>query len=203
MNRALRIAVAEDEPVMQTYLTETLTSLGHRVVSMVATGQELVQQCRTLRPDMVISDIKMPDMDGLDAAARIWSDEPVPIMVVSAYHEPALIERAEHSHVMAYLVKPIKQGDLAPAIAIAWRRFEEFKSLQQETDNLRQAIEDRKTIERAKGIIMKRTGFGEAEAFRRLQAMASEKSRKMVEIAGTIVLAEEVVAPGETRRSGS
>ena len=126
----------------------------------------------------------------------------MPIVVISAYHEPALIERAGHSHVMAYLVKPIKQGDLAPAIAIATRRFEEFKSLQRETADLRQALEDRKVIERAKGIIMKRTGLGEEEAFRRLQAMASDKSRKMVEIAATIVLAEEIVAPAERRRNG-
>jgi two-component system, response regulator PdtaR len=202
MNRSLRIAVADDEPVMQTYLTETLTSLGHQVVSRATTGRQLVEQCRALLPDLVISDIKMPDMDGLDAAAQIWSNEPVPIMVVSAYHEPALIERAGHSDVMAYLVKPIKHGDLAPAIAIATRRFEEFKSLQREADDLRQALEDRKMIERAKGIIMKRTDLGEAEAFRRLQAMASEKSRKMVEIAATIVLAEEIVGPGERRRSG-
>jgi response regulator NasT len=103
---------------------------------------------------------------------------------------------------MAYLVKPIRQGDLAPAIAIATRRFEEFKSLQRETADLRQALEDRKVIERAKGIIMKRTGLGEEEAFRRLQAMASDKSRKMVEIAATIVLAEEIVAPAERRRNG-
>jgi response regulator NasT len=202
MNRSLRIVIADDEPVMHTYLTETLKTLGHQVVSKATTGRELVEQCRMLRPDLVISDIKMADMDGLDAAAQIWNDEPVPIVVVSAYHEPALIERAGHSHVMAYLVKPIRQGDLAPAIAIATRRFEEFKSLQRETADLRQALEDRKVIERAKGIIMKRTGLGEEEAFRRLQAMASDKSRKMVEIAATIVLAEEIVAPAERRRNG-
>ena len=202
MNRSLRIVIADDEPVMHTYLTETLTTLGHQVVSKATTGRELMEQCRMQRPDLVISDIKMADMDGLDAAAQIWNDEPVPIVVVSAYHEPALIERAGHSHVMAYLVKPIRQGDLAPAIAIATRRFEEFKSLQRETADLRQALEDRKVIERAKGIIMKRTGLGEEEAFRRLQAMASDKSRKMVEIAATIVLAEEIVAPAERRRNG-
>ncbi len=201
MNRGLRIAVADDEPVMHTYLTETLTTLGHEVVSAATTGQQLVEQCRAHRPDLVISDIKRPGLDGLDAAAQIWSDEPVPIVVISAYHEPALIERAGHSHVMAYLVKPIKQGDLAPAIAIATRRFEEFKSLQRETDNLRQALEDRKVIERAKGIIMKRAGLDEADAFRRLQSMASEKSRELVDIAAIIVLAEEATSPAERPRS--
>ncbi len=199
MNRSVRVAIAEDEPLMQTFLAETLTDLGLQVVSVAATGRELLEHCRAHRPDLVISDIKMPDMNGLDAAEEIWKAEPVPIIIVSAYHEPALIERAEETHVMAYLVKPIKQGDLAPAIAIARRRFEEFKSLKEEATNLRQALEDRKTIERAKGIIMNRAGLGEAEAFRRLQRMASEKNRKLVEIATMIVLAEEAVRPSEGR----
>lgn len=197
MNRSLRIAVAEDEPLMQTYLAETLTALGHEVVSVAETGRELVEHCVASRPDLVITDIRMPDMDGLDAAAAIWSEEPVPLTVISAYHEPDLIERAQRHHVMAYLVKPIKHDDLAPAIAIAMRRFEEFKSLQVEADGLRQALENRKTIERAKGIIMTRSGLGEAEAFRRLQRLASERNKKLIEVAAMIVLADEAVGPGE------
>jgi response regulator NasT len=185
---------------MQTYLTETLAVLGHEVVLVAATGRELVEQCRTKRPDLVITDVKMPDLDGLTAAAEIWGDAPIPIIVVSAHHERALIERAEQTHIMAYLVKPIKQDDLAPAIAIAAHRFQEFKSLEEQAQSLRQALEDRKTIERAKGVVMKRTGLGEAEAFQRLQRLASEKSRKLVEIAAMIVLAEEAMkAPPESR----
>lgn len=191
MNRSLRISVAEDEPVMRKYLQETLTVLGHQVVSTAETGRELVEQCLSLTPDLVITDIRMPDMDGLDAAAAIYAKELVPIIVVSAHHDPELIERAEKNHVIAYLVKPIKEENLEPAIAIAMRRFSEFQATRTEAANLRQALEDRKLVERAKGILMKRTGLAEPDAFRRLQKLASDKNRKLVEVAQSIVMAEE------------
>jgi response regulator NasT len=191
MTRPLRIAIADDEPFMQEYLRETLTLMGHEVVAVVGRGRELVEQCRAGQPDLVITDIKMPDLDGLDAAAELYGIRPVPIIVVSAFHDPELIARAESRHVLAYLVKPIKQDDLEPAIAIAVRRFEEFQAMRHEAENLRQALEDRKTIERAKGILMKRTGLDEPAAFRRLQKVASEKSRKLVEIAEMILVSEE------------
>lgn len=191
MNRSLRIAVAEDEPLMRKYLQETLTVLGHQVVALAETGRELVQQCLALNPDLVITDVRMPDMDGLDAAAAIYAKDLVPIIVVSAYHDPELIERAEKNHIIAYLVKPIKEENLGPAIAIAMRRFQEFQTTRQEANNLRQALEDRKMIERAKGILMKRTGLDEPNAFRRLQKLASDNNRKLVEVAQSIVMAEE------------
>lgn len=191
MNRSLRIAVADDEPLMRKYLNETLTVLGHQVVSTAQTGAELVEQCLSLNPDLVITDVRMPDMDGLDAAAAIYAKDLVPIIVVSAYHDPDLIERAEKNHVIAYLVKPIKEENLGPAIAIAMRRFQEFQATRKEANDLRQALEDRKMIERAKGILMKRTGLDEPAAFRRLQKLASDKNRKLVDVAQSIVTAEE------------
>jgi response regulator NasT len=191
MNRNLRIAVAEDEPIMRKYLEETLTLLGNEVLCLAATGRELVEKCRALRPDLVITDIRLPDGDGLEAAREIYQAEPVPIIVLSAFHESELIARAEKSHVLAYLVKPIKQEDLEPAIAIAMTRFQELRTTRQEADNLRQALEDRKLIERAKGIIMKRSGLDEPDAFRRLQKMARDKNKKLVDIAAIIVTAEE------------
>src|SRR5262249_51848673 len=142
-------------------------------------------------PDLVITDIKMPDMDGIDAASRIYRDGPVPIILVSAYHDSEFIRRAEADHVLAYLVKPIKQADLEPAIAIALRRFEQFQALRKESADLKQALEDRKLIERAKGLMMKKAGLGEQEAFTKLQRLASNKNKKLVEIAQMIVTAEE------------
>ena len=197
MNRSLRVAVAEDEPLMRKYLEETLTVLGHQVVLVAKTGKELVQQYVTVRPDLVITDVRMPDMDGLEAAAAIYATDLVPIIVVSAHHDADLIERAENNHVVAYLVKPIKQENLGPAIAIAMRRFQEFQTTRQEANDLRQALEDRKILERAKGILMKRTGLDEPEAFRRLQKLARDNNRKLVDIAKNIVMAEEAFQKGE------
>lgn len=191
MNHSISVAVAEDEPLMQKYLQETLKLLGHRVACLVGSGRELIEHCRAQRPDLVITDIRLPDMDGLAAAAEIYNSEALPIIVVSAFHDQELIERAEKNHVLAYLVKPIKQQDLEPAIAIAMRRFQEFQSMRQEADNLRQALEDRKLIERAKGLLMKRAGLDEPEAFRRLQKLARDKNQKLVQIAHVIVTAEE------------
>jgi two-component system, response regulator PdtaR len=191
MNRCLRIAVAEDEQLMRKYLEETLTLLGHKVPCLAATADELIEGCKAVRPDLVITDIRLPDMDGLLAAARVYECEAVPIIVISAFHDPELIERAEKNHVLAYLVKPIKQQDLEPAISIAMSRFEDYRTVRQEADDLRQALEDRKIIERAKGLLMKRANLNEPEAFRRLQKLARDKNQKLVEIAQMIVTADE------------
>jgi response regulator NasT len=193
MSRALRVAVADDERDMRDFFREFLPPLGHTVVGTASTGSELVALCRAQRPDLVITDIKMPDMDGIDAAMEVCREQPVPVILVSAFHEPELLERAEANHVLAYLVKPIKAADLVPAIGIALRRFEQFQALQQEAADLRQALDDRKVIERAKGVLMKRARLDEAEAFRRMQKLASEKSRKLVDIATAILVAEEAV----------
>ncbi len=197
MTERLQIAVADDEPEMRDYLQETLGVLGHQVVSIAETGKELVQQCQTSPPDLVITDIKMPDMDGIAAATEVCRERPIPVILVSAYHDPELIERAQTGHVLAYLIKPIKQADLETAIALAMRRFKEFVALQQQADDLRQALEDRKIIERAKGILMKRGELDESTAFRRLQKLSNEKNLKMVEIARQILVAEEAFAESD------
>ncbi len=191
MSRPLRIAVADDEPDMQDYFRTILPDLGHEVVAVAKDGRELVAACRAHKPDLVITDIKMPDMDGIDAATQIYRDGPIPVILVSAYHDPEFIRRAEADHILAYLVKPIKQADLEPAIAIAMRRFEQFQALRKEAADLKQALEDRKTIEKAKGILMKKAGLDEGDAFRRLQRLASDKNKKLIEIAQTILTAEE------------
>jgi len=192
---SLRIAVADDEPDMREYFQKSLVRLGHKVVAVAQNGQQLVEQCRAQSPDLVITDIKMPDMDGIEAALLIYRERPVPVILVSAYHDAALIERAEADHILGYLVKPIKQADLEPVIGLAVRRFEQFQELRKETADLRQALADRKVIERAKGVLMKRAPMDEQEAFRRLQKLASEKSRKLAEVAQMILIAEEAVQP--------
>ena len=197
MNRSLRIAVADDEPDMRDYFRKILPRLGHQVVAAAETGQELVEQCRKTQPDLVITDIKMPDMDGIDAATLIYQEWPVPVILVSAYHDTKLIERAEADHILGYLVKPIKQADLAPTIALAVRRFEQFQELSREASDLRQALEDRKAIERAKGLLMKEAGLDEHQAFQRLQKLAASQNRKLVEVARMILQGERGRPPGK------
>jgi two-component system, response regulator PdtaR len=195
MTRSLKIAVADDELDMRDYFQTILPLLGHSVVVAAQDGRELIQKCRETHPDLVITDIKMPDMDGIDAAALIYRDAPVPVILVSAYHDPEFVRRAEADYIMAYLVKPIKQADLEPTIAIAIRRFEQFQALRKEAADMKQALEDRKVIERAKGILMKKAGYDEHDAFRRLQKLASDKNRKLVDIAHMILTAEEALGP--------
>ena len=118
----LRVAVADDEPEIRDYLKEALPRLGHEVVAVASTGRELVDLVRATAPDLVITDIKMPDMDGIDAAVTLYKQRPVPVILVSAFHDAELIARAEADHIMGYLVKPIKQPDLEPVIILAMRR---------------------------------------------------------------------------------
>ena len=161
------------------------------------TGRELIEHCQQFQPELVVSDIKMPDLDGIDAAEEIYRNQPIPIILISDLLDADLVQRASHQHIiMACLVKPIKDTDLGPTITIAWERFREFETLRQETIGLKQSLEDRTIIDRAKGIIMRHTGLAEPEAFRRLQKSASSRSIKLIEIATMIVAADEAAANG-------
>ncbi len=192
MKRNLRVAVGDDEPQVRAYLCESLVELGHDVVISVGDGRELVEKSASLHPDLVIADIRMPSMDGIDAATEICRQSPVPVILVSAYPDSDLVERAENSGVSAYLVKPITGAQLGPAIALATRRFDEMRALRQETAELRQTLEDRKVIERAKGMLMRAAGLDEKAAFSRLQRLASQKSKKLVEAARMLLAVESV-----------
>jgi two-component system, response regulator PdtaR len=195
MKQYLRIVVADDEADMRDYFRKMLPVLGHRIVAVAENGRDLVQLCREHHPDLAITDIKMPDMDGIDAAMEIYKTMAVPVILVSAYHDAELIARAEADHIMGYLVKPIKQADLEPVIALALHRFAQFRELRKEAADLRQALEDRKVIERAKGVLMKKVQLDEHDAFRRLQKLASDKNLKLIEIARMILIAEEAFQP--------
>ena len=198
MSMHLKVAVADDEPRMRDYYREALARMGHEVAVSAADGRELVAGCREVRPDLILTDIKMPELDGIDAAVEIGKDDPVPIILVSAYHDDALLERARGGQVFGFLVKPIKHDDLKTAIAIAMQRFDQFRSLRDETGGLRQALEDRKLIERAKGILMKKAGVDEEEAFRRLRRLARDNNQKLVEVARMIFRAEAAFEPPGT-----
>ncbi len=191
MTLSLKIAIADDEPEILADLEETLVELGHTVAVRARNGVELVDQCHNNPPDLVITDIKMPVKDGLQAISEIRQHHPVPIVILSAYHDSDLIKRALDEHVLAYLVKPVNDESLQTSIELAVRRFKEFQALQSQTADLQQALEDRKVIERAKGVLMKRAELSEADAFRRLQLLSSQKNKKMIEIARAIIEAEE------------
>jgi len=195
MNQRLRIAVADDEADMRDFFERMLPLCGHEVVSLAETGKELVEHCQTLHPDLVITDIKMPDMDGIDASTQICRDRPTPVILVSAYHDPQLVHRAEADHVMVYLVKPIGQADLGPAIAVASSRFQELQSLRKEAGDLKQALADRKIIEQAKGILMKVTGIDEKDAYKRLQHLAADHNQKVIDAAHSVLAMEKALRP--------
>jgi AmiR/NasT family two-component response regulator len=195
MTRSLKIAIADDERDMRDYYRTILPLLGHELTASVKTGGGLVERCAVTRPDLVITDIKMPDMDGIEAAARIYKYAAVPVILVSVHYDPEFIRRAEADYIMAYLVKPIRQADLELAIGIAMRRFEQFEAFRNESCDLNQALEDRKMIEKAKRFVMERASLDEDGAFRCLQKLAGEKSRMLIEIAQTILTAEEALAP--------
>jgi response regulator NasT len=196
MTMGLRIVVADDEADMRDFFEKVLPRCGHQVVALAETGVQLVEHCRQLLPDLVITDIKMPELDGIEASRQICQERPVPVILVSAYHDPGLIERAAGDHVLAYLVKPIGIADLQPAISIAVRRFEESQTLQKENKDLKQTLADRKIIEQAKGLLMKSAGIDEKEAFRRLQDLASERNLKLIDAAHSVMAVGKVFAPG-------
>ncbi len=192
MTKPLRIAVADDELDVREYFQEVLPRLGHDVVAVAQSGRELVEKVAALAPDLIITDIKMPDMDGIEVSTEVSKHHQIPVILVSAHHDAELLTRAGADHIMGYLVKPVREADLKTAIAIATQRFQQFLTIAKEAASLRQALEDRKVIERAKGIAMKRLRVDEEEAFRRLRKLANDQNRKLVEVAQTIAAAEDV-----------
>ena len=174
MSRPLQIIAADDDLFFHDVYRKMLPALGHELLAVATSGRELVAHCHAQRPDLVISDIKMEDMDGIDAAREICKTEPLPFILVSSYYDSDLIERAQADYVLGYLIKPVRKADLETAIAIAMRRFEEFQILRMEADHYRQTLANRKVIERAKGILMKKAGLSESDAFTRLQSLMDE-----------------------------
>jgi response regulator NasT len=190
-NPPLSVAVADDEADTREYLQELLRRLGHQVVA-VPDGKQLAELCRSSPPDLIVTDVRMPGRDGIEAVAEVNREHPVPVILVSAYHDPELFARAPSPHVVAYLVKPIKQGDLEAAISVALPNFRRSRELAREAAEARQALEDRKVIERAKGALSRRLRVDEEDAFRRLRKRSSDVNRKLVEVAREVLAAEGV-----------
>jgi len=191
MQRSLRIAIADDEAATRDFLNELLSRLGHQV-SAAQSGRQLVEQCRQFKPELILTDIRMADMAGIEAALAINREMETPIILISGHQTPELLSGANGEAIMAYLVKPLKPADVEMAIAVAMMRFEQYQAVRKEARELRQALEDRKLIERAKGVVMRRLCVDEQEAFQRMKRFASNHNRKLVDVSAAVLTAEEI-----------
>lgn len=187
-----RVIIADDESLIRMDLREMLTNLGYLIVGEAGDGLSAVNMARELRPDIVIMDIKMPDMDGIEAAGILTQERIAPVLLLSAYSQTELVQRARQAGVAGYLVKPFREPDLVPSIEIALSRFGEFRALEQELGDLQDALETRKLVDRAKGILMDSQGLSESEAFRKVQKMSMNNRKSMRSVAEAIILAHSV-----------
>ena len=185
----MRVIVADDETIIRLDIKEMLTEAGHNVVAEAADGEEAVRLATELKPDLVIMDVKMPKMDGITAASLINDKHIAPVLLLTAYSQTDLIEKAKEAGVLAYLVKPIREEQLFPAIEIARSRFAEIKTLGEELDYLKESLETRKLLDRAKGILMAAHGFTEAEAYRKMQQYSMNQRTTLKELAEAIIAA--------------
>ncbi len=186
-----RVIIADDESVIRADLREMLTNLNYLVVGEVGDGQSAVNLAREVKPDVVIMDIKMPDMDGIEAARILTREKVAPVLLLTAYSQRELVDRAKEAGVVGYLVKPFREQEVVPAIEVALARFQEFAELEKQVGDLKETLETRKLVDRAKGILMDTQGLTEHEAFRKIQKMSMNTRKPMKEIAEAIVLAQE------------
>jgi len=186
-----RVMIADDESIIRMDLREMLTNLGYLVVGEAGDGRSAVNLARELKPDVVILDIKMPGMDGIEAARILTEEKIAPAVLLTAYSQRDLVERAKEAGVVGYITKPMRESDLRPAIEVAMARFSEFRALEKEVGDLKQALETRKLVDRAKGILMDTQGLSEAEAFRKIQKMSMDKRKTMKDVAEAIILAHQ------------
>jgi two-component system, response regulator PdtaR len=192
----MRVLIAEDDPLIALALAERVRSLGHEPVGPAANGEHAVELARESPPDLYLFDVEMPNLDGLEAAQRLAADGlRRPVVVVTGVDDPSLIERSTASGVSAYLTKPIDTRELQAAIALAAARHAEFQQLEAEVDRVQQALEDRKLVERAKGLLMSAIGLSEQDAFRRLQLTARERNLRLADVAARIVEQQSLLAP--------
>ena len=187
-----RIIIADDESLIRLDLREMLTHLGYDVIAEAGDGRTAVELARKLRPDLMIMDIKMPEVDGIAAAEELTRERIAPIVLLTAYSDQALVERARDSGVVGYVVKPFREAELMPVIELSRARFNEFRTLEREVGNLKDALETRKVIERAKGVLMETHGLRESEAFHRIRKTSMDARKSMKEVAEAILLAHEI-----------
>lgn len=188
-----KVLIAEDNDKTRQFLKTQLEVMGFDVVGSVDNGREAVELVEKLNPGIVIMDIKMPEMDGIEAARAISSKKTIPIILITGLSSGEVASQAIDAGVFAYLIKPVTKKQLEPAIELAMARYEEFNSLKSEVDDLKDAIETRKLVERAKGILMKRCNLNEDDAFKVLQSHSQKENKKMREIAESIVSASKLI----------
>ncbi|MEK7828655.1 MAG: response regulator [Deltaproteobacteria bacterium] len=193
MPEAGRVLIADDNALARKALASQLETLGFNVVAAAATGEEAAALYDEFKPDLVILDVKMPKMDGIEAAKIITNRIPIPIILLTGYSSGPLVDRAIESGVFAYIMKPITKKDLLPAIRLAFARFNEFKALKTEVLDLKEAIETRKFVERAKGILMKRLSIPEDDAFKLLQSQSQKENKKLKDIAEAVITASRFI----------
>lgn len=186
-SQGLRILIAEDEALIRMDLAEMLAEAGHEVVGQAADGEQAVSLARELGPDVVVMDIKMPRMDGLSAAEVLGQEKIAPVVMLTAFSDKALVERARDAGVMAYVVKPFTVTDILPAVSIARPRWQEFRHLQDEVADLQERFETRKRLDRAKGLLMEKSKLSEADAFRWIQKAAMDRRESMRAVADTVI----------------
>jgi response regulator NasT len=196
---SLRILIGEDESVTALGLEQDLRSLGHTVVGIAGDGASAVAMARTMGPDLVLLDVRMPHLDGLAAAQQIHEERPVPIIAVTAYSDPDTVTQATRAPIFHYLVKPVTAAQLDAAIQVAFARHEDWLSSQRESDDLRRKLDDRKVIERAKGILMERENITESAAYRILQRTSQSRNMSMADLARSLLAAEELIRPAPAR----
>ena len=186
----IKVLIADDEPIIRLDLRQMLESLDYEVVAEAGNGKEAVDLARLHNPDVCILDVKMPVMDGIEAVDIITEESIAPTILLTAYSDKELINRAQAAGVFAYLVKPFKPSDLAPTIEVARARFEQIVLLAKEVSSLTERLDARKAIDKAKGILMQSQGINEAEAYRRIQIQSMNLRKSMREVAEAIVVAE-------------
>ncbi len=187
-----RIVIADDESLIRLDLREMLTHLGYDVIGEAGDGRSAVDLARRLRPDLLIMDIKMPDVDGIAAAEELTRERIAPVVLVTAYSDQGLVDRAREAGVVGYVVKPFREAELMPVIELSRARFDEFRTLEREVGSLKEALETRKLIERAKGVLMESHGLRESEAFHRIRKTSMDARKSMKEVAEAILLAYEM-----------
>ena len=188
---AKRILVAEDEAIIRLDLAEMLTEAGYDVVGQASNGEQAVTMTRDLAPDLVIMDVKMPVLDGISAAEQIGAARICPVVMLTAFSQTELVERARDAGVMAYVVKPFTRADVTPAIDIAVSRWAELKELEAEVADLGERLETRKAVDRAKGVLMAKLKISEGDAFRWIQKTAMDRRMGMREVAEAVVAGME------------
>lgn len=194
MKKSLKILVAEDEYLCLIGLVNNLKELGHEIVGTAANGEEVVKMALDKKPDLIITDINMPILDGVEAIKKVNEQVSIPSIIVSGYYDMESIERATKQGIFNYLIKPVYVHDLKVAIEVSMSKFEEFKKIRNKLQSTERALEGRKYIEKAKGIIMDRFRLSEAESMKKLQKMSKDNNKKMIDIAKEIINANNILS---------